>query len=158
MHAFIRHPGRRDRFVRWCAALTALLFAQLPGARALSAQAQQQIGLTSAGTPVMLETRSVTRAGGIITATLRVAMQPPIKTSNGDIVSMRSIAMIDCAKQTTATKERWFYFDAKGTKEARHDKPGIPGFGPAIKGSLADVALVHFCSSTKSPARPPEAR
>ncbi len=159
MDALFRHPGRRDRFVRWCAALTVLLFTQVLGARALSAQTQQQIGLTSAGTPVMLETKSVTRAGGIITATLRVAMQPPIKTSNGEIVSMRSIAMIDCAKQTTATKERWFYFDAKGTKEARHDKPGIPGFGPAIKGSLADVALVHFCTSTtKSPARPPAAR
>lgn len=94
----------------------------------------------------MLETASVKREGGIITATVRVGMQPTIKTANGEIVSMRSIVMIDCAKQTTATKERWFYFDAKGTKEARHDKPGIPGYGPAIKGSLADVVIVHFCS------------
>ncbi len=120
----------------------------LSSTRVVQAQALQQIGTTSAGTPVMLETRSVKRAEGIVTATLRVALQPAIKTANGDMVSMKSIAMIDCAKQTTATKERWFYFDAKYTKEARHDVPGKPGFGPAIKGSLADVAIAHFCKGT----------
>lgn len=107
------------------------------------------IGATSAGTPVYLETKSVTRAGGIITATLRVGLQPTIKTAQGDMVSMRSIAMIDCANKTTATKERWFYFDEKGTKEARHDKPGKPGYGPALKGSLADVAIGHFCAEKR---------
>jgi hypothetical protein len=113
----------------------------------LRAQTQQQIGATSAGTPVMLETKSVKKANGIITAALRVGLQPVIKTANGDMVAMRSIAMIDCAAKTTATKERWFYYDAKGTKVARHDVPGKPGFGPAIKGSLPDVALAHFCTS-----------
>ncbi len=126
----------------------AALFVASPLAR-LAAQAPTKIGATSAGTPVMLDTKSVTRAGGIITATLRVALEPAIKTTKGDMVSLRSIAMIDCAKQTTATKERWFYYDAKQTKEARHDKPGIPGYGPALKGSLADVALTHFCPPTK---------
>jgi hypothetical protein len=119
----------------------------LPGA--LSAQGMKDIGKTSAGSPVMLETKSVTRAGGIITATLRVALAPPVKTANGDMVLLRSVAMIDCAKQATATKERWFFYDAKGTKEARHDKPGIPGYGPALKGSLADVAIAHFCTAPK---------
>jgi hypothetical protein len=114
----------------------------------LVAQAQKltEIGKTSAGSPVMLEPKSVTRADGIVTATLRVALQPPMKTAKGDMVSLRSVAMIDCAKQTTATKERWFYYDEKGTREARHDKPGIPGYGAAIKGSLADVAIIYFCT------------
>ena len=121
----------------------------VPQSAPRGAPALTKIGATSAGTPVMLETKSVTRTGGIITATLRVGLAPPIKTSTSDMVSLRSVAMIDCAKQTTATKERWFYFDAKQTKAARHDKPGIPGYGPALKGSLADVAVTHFCPAAK---------
>lgn len=116
---------------------------------ALHAQSLTKIGATSAGTPVMLESKSVSRANGIVTATLRVAMQPPMKTSQGDIVALKSVSMFDCANQTSATKERWFYFDAKFTKEARHDKPGKPGFGSAIKGTLADVGLQHLCKTTK---------
>lgn len=138
------HPlqMRPNLWLRGATTLLALL-----AAGDLRAQAQQKIGVTSAGTPVMLETKSVKKANGIITATLRVGLQPVIKTANGDMVAMRSIAMIDCAAKTTATKERWFYYDAKGTKVARHDVPGKPGFGPAIKGSLPDVALAHFCTS-----------
>ena len=113
------------------------------------AQSLTKIGATSAGTPVMLETKSVSKANGITTATLRVALQPPIKTSTEPMVSMRTIMMFDCAKQTTAMKERWFYFDEKFSKQARHDKPGIPGYGPAIKGSLADVGLAHLCAPAK---------
>ena len=93
----------------------------------------------------MLETRSVSRANGIVTATVRAALQPAIKTPKGEYKSTRSIAMFDCVKRTVATKERWFYYDEKGTKEARHDKPGIPGFGPVSKGSLAGVAFTHLC-------------
>jgi hypothetical protein len=55
--------------------------------------------------------------------------------------------MFNCAKQTVATKERWFFTDEKGTRIARHDKPGQPGFGPVPKGSLADVAMVHLCAA-----------
>jgi hypothetical protein len=123
------------------------LAASSVGARTLPAQALTKIGATSAGTPVMLEAKSVKRDKGIITATFRVGLEPPIKTAKGPMVSLRSIMMLDCAKQTAATKERWFSYDAKGTKIARHDVPGIPGFGPAIKGSLPDAALQHFCTA-----------
>lgn len=116
-------------------------------ASTLPAQKAIEIGKTSAGTPVMLEGSARKGADGIVTATLRTGLQPTIKTANGEMVSMRSIIMFDCAKQTTATKERWFYFDAKSTKEARHDKPGIPGYGPALKGGLADVGLAHVCKA-----------
>ena len=115
------------------------------------AQSLTKIGATSAGTPVMLETKSVAKANGITTATLRVGLQPPIKTADGNMVAMRTIMMFDCAKQTSATKERWFYFDEKFKKEARHDKPGIPGYGPALKGSVPDVALAHFCAAKAKP-------
>ena len=115
----------------------------------LEAQAMTIIGKTSAGSPVSLETKSVHRAGGITTATVRVALEPSIKTSSGDMVSMRSVTMVDCAKQTTATKERWFYYDAKQSRVARHDVPKIPGYGPAIQGTLADVIIAHICAAKK---------
>ena len=118
------------------------------------AQRLTKIGTTSVGTPVMLESRSVTRTNDIVTATVRAVLQPPMKTPNGDLKSTRSIAMFNCAEQTVATKERWFYYDEKGTKEARHDKPGIPGFAVTFKGSLSDVALVYLCTAGgKSGAR-----
>ena len=134
------------RIMSFSSGLTALLFAA-------TAQAQQltTIGTSSAGTPVMLESKSVKRADGIVTATLRVELKPTIKTATGDMVSMRSIMMFDCAKKTSATKERWFYYDAKYTKEARHDKPGIPGFGPPIKGTPADIGIAHFCAPGAKP-------
>jgi hypothetical protein len=128
-------------------ALAAIGFSLLCAARMLPAQALTNIGATSAGTPVFLEAKSVSKAGGIVTATFRVALSPTIKTSGKEMVSMRSTSMIDCAAQTSATKERWFYYDTKYKVEARHDTPGKPGYGPAIKGSLADVALKHFCTT-----------
>ncbi len=64
-----------------------------------------KIVATSVGTPVMLEMRSVSRASGIDTATVRAALQPAIKTPKGDYKSARSIAMFDCVKRTVATKE-----------------------------------------------------
>lgn len=135
-----------SRTTRTCAAMSAaLLIVSLSVATIAGAQPRTRIGTTVSGADVMLETKSVVRANGIVTATLRVLVQPPIKTANGELKSSRTIAMIDCAKQTVATKETWYYFDAAGTKEGLHRKPGIPGFGPATKGSLADVALIHFC-------------
>ena len=126
----------------------------LAAAREAQAQKLTKIGSTSVGTPVMLESRSVTRAGDIVTATVRAVLQPPMKTPKGDLKSSRTVAMFNCGEQTVATKERWFYYDENGTKEARHDRPGIPGFAAAFKGSLSDVALMYLCTAGgKSGAR-----
>ncbi len=138
------------RHIHPLAQLTCAIFcARVALATPLAAQTLTVIGKTSAGSPVSLESKSVHSAHGITTATLRVALEPPMKTSSGDMVSMRSVAMIDCAKQTTATKERWFYYDAKQSRIARHDVPKIPGYGPALKGSLAEVAITHICAAKK---------
>lgn len=142
---------RRPRF------FAALAFATgcLPIAASVGhTQKLAKIGVTAVGTPVMLEARSVSRTNDVITATVRALLQPPMKAPKGDYKSTRSIAMFNCVEQTVATKERWFYYDEKGTKEARHDKPGIPGFAQTTKGSLADVALIYLCSAGgKSGAR-----
>ncbi|MDQ8163705.1 MAG: hypothetical protein P3C10_14090 [Gemmatimonadota bacterium] len=121
-----------------------LLAATAPAA---AAQRLTEIGQTSIGTPVFLEPRSVSRADGIVTATVRVALQPPLKHSAGDLRSSRTIAMYNCAKQTVATKESWYYLDTAGTKVGMHKVVKIPGFGPSFKGSLADVAMRHLCAA-----------
>lgn len=135
------------RFTRHVFRLFALLVASSASARTSQAQATTVIGKTVTGASVRAETKSVVRADGIITVTLRTLLQPPIKTANGELRSSRSIAMLDCANMKVATKESWYYFDDKGTKEGMHRKPGIPGYGVATKGSLGDVALVHFCKT-----------
>lgn len=110
------------------------------------ARALKEIGKTSVGTPVFLETVSVTRKGTVVTAAVRVALQPPLKHTDGDLRSSRTIAMYDCARQTVATKESWYYHDEAGRKEGMHRVVKTPGFGPAFKGSLADVAMTYLCT------------
>ena len=99
------------------------------------------------GTPVFLESNSVTSRNGIVTATVRVRLQPPLKHASGDLRSSRTIAMYNCAKQTVATKESWYYLDDAGKKLGMHKEVKIPGFGPSFKGSLADVAMRHLCAN-----------
>lgn len=111
-----------------------------------SASALKEIGKTSVGTPVFLETKSVSRAGDVVTATVRVKLQPPIKNGAQELRSSRAIGMYDCVKQTVATKESWYFTDDAGSKEGMHRTVKVPGFGPALKGSLADVVLKHLCT------------
>jgi hypothetical protein len=112
-----------------------------------AAQKLVEIGKTSVGTPVFLEAKSVTRSNGIVTATVRVRLQPPLKHALGDLRSSRTIAMIDCTKQTVATKESWYYLDDAGKQVGMHKQVKLPGFGPSFKGSLADVAMRHLCAT-----------
>ena len=116
----------------------------------LAAQKLMNIGQTSVGTPVFLEARSVTRANGIVTATVRVRLQPPLKHPLGDLRSSRTIAMYDCTKQTVATKESWYYLDDAGLKVGMRKSIKLPGFGPSFKGSLADVAMQYLCATPPS--------
>lgn len=119
-------------------------------ASSATAQKLVEIGQTSIGTPVFLEANSVTRSNGITTATVRVRLQPPLKHALGDLRSSRTIAMYNCAKQTVATKESWYYLDDRGKKIGMHKHVKIPGFGPSFKGSLADVAMRHLCATPPS--------
>ena len=137
---------RFRRSVACCAFLLAL------NAVAAAAQSSrlQEIGKTSIGTPVFLEPRSVVRAGGIVTATVRVKLEPPLKGGTGDLRSSRTTAMYDCTRQTVATKESWYYLDDAGKKEGMHKVVKIPGYGPAFKGSLADVAMKHLCGAASA--------
>ncbi len=123
------------------------LIGSLTLASPATAQKLVEIGKTSIGTPVFLEAKSVTRNNGITTATVRVRLQPPLKHALGDLRSSRTIAMYDCARQTVATRESWYYLDDAGKKVGMHKEIKLPGFGPSFKGSLADVAMRHLCAT-----------
>ena len=96
-------------------------------ASSAAAQKLVEIGQTSVGTPVFLEAKSVTRRDGIVTAAVRVRLQPPLKHALGDLRSSRTIAMVDCAKQTVATKESWYYLDDAGKRVGMHKVVKLPG-------------------------------
>jgi len=107
----------------------------------------QEIGKTGIGNPVLVDPKSVKKdTAGIITATLRVAFVKPVATPNGPITSSRTVAMFDCKKQVVAVKENTYYHDEKTNRIYQHSAPGKPGFGPAIKATLPDVALQYLCS------------
>lgn len=128
-------------------AAAALALSTLPSAGVSQAPKWQEIGKTSVGNPVYLDTKSVKKgADGIITATVRATFVKPVSTPKGPITSSRTIAMFDCAKKTVAVKENWYYHDEKTNKVYQHSAPGKPGFGTTIKGSLPDVALAHLCA------------
>jgi len=114
-----------------------------------SAEAQRlkEIGKTSTGDPVFIETGSVKKADGIITASIRARFAKPTKASFGDLYASRTIVMFDCTKQVVAVKENWYYFDAAGKKIGNHKVVGKPGYGPVFKGSVPDVAMAHLCAA-----------
>ena len=110
-----------------------------------AAQKLTEIGRTMVGNPVLLETGSVSRANGIVNATVRARFVQPVKTPGGDLRSSRTVAMFDCAKWVVAVKENWYFLDEKGKKIGSHKVVVIPGYGSPIKGSLPDVAMTYLC-------------
>lgn len=106
----------------------------------------EEIGKTRTGNPVYVERRTVNKGkDGIVNATIRVTYVKPVKTPKGDLTASRAIAMFDCAKMTFATKENATYIDEARNVVFQRTVNKIPGFGPAIAGNFADVALQHFC-------------
>lgn len=117
----------------------------------LAAQALKEIGKTGTGDPVFVETGSIKKADGIITASVRAKFAKPTKASFGDLYASRTIVMFDCAKQVVAVKENWYYLDAAGKKVGNHKVVGKPGYGTVFKGSVPDVAMTYLCAD--KPAR-----
>lgn len=130
-----------------CAALAVLAGVAGPASPAAAQGKWQEIGKTRTGNPVFVDPRSVkTGKDGIISATIRVAYTEPVKTPKGPVVASRANAMFDCKANTFATKENAMYLDEKKNEVFQRTVNGKPGFGPAIAGNFADVALKHFCT------------
>jgi len=107
----------------------------------------REIGTTSTGNSVFLDTKSVRKApDGILTAKLRVTYTPPLDTPKGKVHSSRATAMFDCAKRQVATKESTLYLDEAAGREFSRRTIAKPGFGPALSSTFADVALKHLCA------------
>ena len=110
----------------------------------------KEIGATSVGNPVFLDTRSVkTAPDGIITAAIRVTFAKPVSTPKGPLTASRAVAMFDCAKRTMAAKESVLYHDEKAGTVFEKRTIGKPGFGTTIKGSFGDIALEHLCANAR---------
>ena len=115
----------------------------------LGAQARwQQIGTTSVGTPVFLDTRTVKRApDGIVTATLRVPFVKPVKSPKGPLTGSRATAKFDCRSHKVAVLENTLYLDEKANRIYEHKVVKVPGYGAVIGGSLPAIGLRHFCGA-----------
>jgi hypothetical protein len=107
----------------------------------------KEIGKTSAGNLVFVDPGSIKKANGIITARVRVKFTDPVETPQGKWMLTNSLAMFDCAKSTVAAKETVYYSDAAATKVVDRRVNAKPGFGPALGGSMAKVALDYVCKT-----------
>ena len=125
-------------------ALTFLLTALPSAARAQ--RGWKAIGTTAAGNEVLVETRSIKRTGELVAANVRVVFTTPVKGSKGTFASYRTSATFNCTRKSLAAKENVYYADAKGTKVIDRTVNKLPGFGPALGGSLGAVALTHLCT------------
>lgn len=105
------------------------------------------IGTTSTGNPVYVDAKSVKRTGDLVAATVRVVFVKPVTTPKGDWQSGRVVGTYDCAKKTVAAKEQTYYGDKAETTVLEHKVNKMPGYGPALAGSLPAVALDYLCKS-----------
>jgi len=107
----------------------------------------KEIGKTSSGNSVYIDPRSVKTVNGIINARVRVKFDPPVQTPQGAWVSSQTLGMFDCARQTIAAKQTIYYADERANKIVERKVNAKPGFGPALGGSMAKLALDYVCSS-----------
>ena len=105
------------------------------------------IGTTSSGNPVFVDLKSVKKTGNLVAATVRVVFVKPVATPKGDWTSGRVIGTYDCAKRAVASKEQVYYGDKAETKVIEHKINKMPGYGPALGGSLPAVALDYLCKA-----------
>ena len=141
-------PLALSRLLVGAAALATL---SLSPARLHAQPAWKAIGKTSAGNAVFVNPRTVKRTGDLVSAQVRVVFTEPVKGAKGTFASYRTSATFNCTKKSLAAKENVYYADAKGTKIIDRSVNKLPGFGPALGGSLGDVALQFLCARPSSP-------
>jgi len=107
----------------------------------------KEIGKTSVGNSVYVDSRSVKKVNGIVTARIQVKFAEPVVTPQGNWALSRHLAMFDCAKSTVAAKESIYYSDAAATKVVQKSTIAKPGFGSPIGGSMTKVALDYLCKT-----------
>jgi len=105
------------------------------------------IGTTAAGNHVFVDPKSVKRTGNLVSATVRVVFNTPVKTARGTWMSSRTAATFDCAAKKLAAKENTYYGDAKETKVVEKKVNAQPGYGVALGGTMGALAMQYLCSA-----------
>jgi hypothetical protein len=137
-----RLPNAILRDMRFSMLTTFAIVALFPAA----ARAQwKEIGKTSAGNPISIDTKSIKTKDGVTSARVQVKFATPVQTPQGVWRLSRHDAMFNCAKKTVAAKSSTYYSDLAATKVVKRDVIKIPGYGPAIGGSMTQVALDYVC-------------
>lgn len=116
---------------------------------AAQARRWKDIGRTSSGNIVAYDPRSVKTTNGITSVTLQVKFAEPVTVGNDKWYLSRHEAMFDCAHHKVAAKTNIYYGNPAATKIVRRDVNKIPGFGPAITGTMAQVAMDHLCAGQR---------
>jgi len=132
--------------LRWTSVTAALLLLAVSASIVQAQVRWKDIGVTSSGNRVTVDPRSVKRTGSLVSATVRVVFSKPVKAAKGMWASSRTSATFDCTRKSLAAKENVFYADAGSTKVTERTVNKIPGYGPALRGSLGDVALTYLCA------------
>ena len=104
------------------------------------------IGTTAAGNHVFVDPKSVKRTGDLVSATVRVVFTTPVQTPKGAWVSSRTKATFDCTAKKLAVKENAYYGAAKETKVVEKNVNAQPGYGVALGGTMAAVAMQYLCT------------
>ncbi len=128
-------------------AALALLAAAPPAAAEAQAARWKELGKTGDGNAVLVDDRTVKRAGDSVRATLRVKFIKPKKMPGGDVTSSRTTMTFDCAKETVAVKENVYFYDEKTNKVFQRSVAQVPGFSPVMGGSMTKVAYDHLCKT-----------
>ena len=118
-------------------------------AHALHQSRWQEIGKTSTGNVVYVDPKSIKTVNGIVHARIRVRFVTPVDAPEGKWMLSQHSPMFDCAKSLFANKESTYYSDAAGTKAIKHTVNAKPGFGPAIGGSMTQIALDYVCKTKR---------
>ena len=105
----------------------------------------KELGKTGDGNAVLVDQRTVKRAGDSVRATLRVQFVKPKKMPGGDVTSSRTAVTFDCPKRAVAIRENTYYYDERANRIFQQSKPKIPGFGPVLGGSMTAVAFDALC-------------
>ena len=123
----------------------------IASATAVEAQAWKEIGKIATGAMVSVNPKSVKRLkDNLVTASVRVVFAEPMNTPAGMRASTSMTATFDCAKKTFAVKEVVNYSDPKSKKVLDRQVNKMPGYGVALDGSFAALAMNYLCSA---PAR-----
>jgi hypothetical protein len=109
----------------------------------------QDIGKTSSGNTVYVDTRSVKDSLGMKVAVVRTVYTEAVSTPQGPITGSRARAMFDCANQKVAVLENIIFHDERANRVYRRSAPRQPGFGPALQSTFAHVAMQHLCAAPR---------